>query len=443
MPGTTRERHEGRDPQFPFRARPRWSDDGTRQPRHPRDRLGARPIANTDVFCFGPPNWEGDLPPNLFHPSRVLRGVHAGVRVGGNESGIPTVNGAIVFDDRYIGKPLVPRHGWSMPDASRWPSWACEDGRARRLGSWSAGGLAPTAFTARPFLAGADRRLHRARQIGDPITQKKMLDMLLEARDAGLIASTDNAQAGFRPRLAKWRSKPEVSIDLAAAPSSRSGFPHGDLLGIPRADDGTCILTMLGAFEATAAVHEVEPPWWRRSPMTALPRASRRGRRGPPPTRVPSRRCTHPSRERMVALSTRLCPPRERRIQRLACLLARPNVASKEDWVRQYDHEVIAQTAVKPLLALSATARLMRPSSHPARLQPRTGDSNGIVPATRTSMPARCRCRGRSGTKRGCAGVDVDRMAGLDNFCWPDPIVSEKTPDGRFKLAQLVRATVN
>ena len=69
--------------------------------------LGARPIANTDVFCFGPPNWEGDLPDNLFHPSRVLRGVHAGVRVGGNESGIPTVNGAIVFDDRYIGKPLV------------------------------------------------------------------------------------------------------------------------------------------------------------------------------------------------------------------------------------------------------------------------------------------------------------------------------------------------
>ena len=69
--------------------------------------LGARPIANTDVFCFGPPDWEGNLPENLFHPSRVLRGVHAGVRVGGNESGIPTVNGAIVFDDRYIGKPLV------------------------------------------------------------------------------------------------------------------------------------------------------------------------------------------------------------------------------------------------------------------------------------------------------------------------------------------------
>ncbi len=65
--------------------------------------LGARPIANTDVFCFGPPDYTGDLPSGLFHPSRVFRGVHAGVRAGGNESGIPTVNGAMVFDERDLG----------------------------------------------------------------------------------------------------------------------------------------------------------------------------------------------------------------------------------------------------------------------------------------------------------------------------------------------------
>ena len=69
--------------------------------------LGARPIANTDVFCFGPPDYSEKIPEGLFHPSRVMRGVHAGVRAGGNESGIPTVNGAIIFDDRYLGKPLV------------------------------------------------------------------------------------------------------------------------------------------------------------------------------------------------------------------------------------------------------------------------------------------------------------------------------------------------
>ena len=68
--------------------------------------LGARPIANTDVFCFGPPNWEGDLPSNLFHPSRVLRGVHAGVRVGGNESASP--------------RSTAPSCSTTATSASRW-----------------------------------------------------------------------------------------------------------------------------------------------------------------------------------------------------------------------------------------------------------------------------------------------------------------------------------
>lgn len=37
-------------------------------------------------------------------------------------------------------------------------------------------------------------------------------------------------------------------------------------------------------------------------------------------------------------------------------------------------------------------------------------------------------------------GGKLDRLACLDNFCWPDPVRSEKTPDGEYKLAQLVRA---
>jgi phosphoribosylformylglycinamidine synthase len=69
--------------------------------------LGCRCILNTDVFCFASPFYEGKIPERLLHPRRVLRGVHAGVRDGGNQSGIPTVNGAIVFHERFLGKPLV------------------------------------------------------------------------------------------------------------------------------------------------------------------------------------------------------------------------------------------------------------------------------------------------------------------------------------------------
>ncbi|HMC10372.1 MAG TPA: AIR synthase related protein, partial [Pirellulaceae bacterium] len=70
--------------------------------------LGAKPICNTDIFCFAPPDLPADkLPPGVLHPRRIMRSVVAGVRDYGNRMGIPTVNGAIYFDERYVGNPLV------------------------------------------------------------------------------------------------------------------------------------------------------------------------------------------------------------------------------------------------------------------------------------------------------------------------------------------------
>ncbi|MCK5553195.1 MAG: phosphoribosylformylglycinamidine synthase, partial [Deltaproteobacteria bacterium] len=68
---------------------------------------GAKLIFNVDTFCFAPPHYSKPLPPRLFHPRRVYEGVREGVEHGGNKSGIPTINGCVVFDDRYAGKPLV------------------------------------------------------------------------------------------------------------------------------------------------------------------------------------------------------------------------------------------------------------------------------------------------------------------------------------------------
>ena len=70
--------------------------------------LGAKPICNTDIFCFAPPQVSHeDLPPGVLHPRGVAQGVVAGVRDYGNRMGIPTVNGAVFFDERYLGNPLV------------------------------------------------------------------------------------------------------------------------------------------------------------------------------------------------------------------------------------------------------------------------------------------------------------------------------------------------
>jgi phosphoribosylformylglycinamidine synthase len=70
--------------------------------------LGAKPVLNTDVFCFGPLNTPNEkLPEGVHPPRRIAHGVIAGVRDYGNRMGIPTSNGSIYFDSGYIGNPLV------------------------------------------------------------------------------------------------------------------------------------------------------------------------------------------------------------------------------------------------------------------------------------------------------------------------------------------------
>jgi len=124
-------------------------------------------------------------------------------------------------------------------------------------------------------------------------------------------------------------------------------------------------------------------------------------------------------------------------------MLARPNIASKETWVRQYDHEVIAQTAVKPFVGVENDG-----PGNSGVLAPIHGNphgfvvSNGIVPRySDIDAGAMAEAAVDEALRNAvCSGVNLDRIAGLDNFCWPDPIESTKTPDGKFKLAQLVRA---
>ena len=124
-------------------------------------------------------------------------------------------------------------------------------------------------------------------------------------------------------------------------------------------------------------------------------------------------------------------------------LMARPNVASKEAWVRSYDHEVIAQSVIKPFCGVDHDA----PGDAAVIAPLHTGTqgaviSNGIAPRYSDidaySMAAACVDEALRNAV--CVGVDLDMIAGLDNFCWPDPVESKKTPDGRYKLAQLVRA---
>ena len=417
--------------------------------------LGARPIANTDVFCFGPPDWEGDLPDNLFHPSRVLRGVHAGVRVGGNESGIPTVNGAIVFDDRYIGKPLV--YCGTVGIMPR----TLTDGRPSHVKTPVAGdivymvggrvgydGIHGATFSS---LELTEESPSSAVQIGDPITQKKMLDMVLEARDAGLISCiTDNGAGGLSSSIGEMAEYTNgCEIDLAKVPLKQAGLSPWEILVSESQERMTIAVRPEDqtAFEKLARLHEVEATpvatftstgvfhvRYNETTVAYLPIEFLHD--GVPQLELES---TWTPPEHLP-----FAPPQDADHNRLLLgMLQRPNIASKETWVRQYDHEVIAQTAVKPFVGVErdgpGDAGLIAPlHGNPHGLviscgiAPRYSDIDaGAMAAAAIDEAVR---------NAVCVGLDVDKMAGLDNFCWPDPIESTKTPDGRFKLAQLVRA---
>ena len=419
--------------------------------------LGARPIANMDVFCFGPPDYAGDLPGGLFHPSRVLRGVHAGIRAGGNESGIPTVNGAIVFDDRYIGKPLVyagtvgimPRR---LPDGRESHDKTPSPGDIVYMlgGRVGSDGIHGATFSS---LELTEESPSSAVQIGDPITQKKMIDMVLEARDAGLIkVITDNGAGGLSSSVGEMAELTGgAELDLAVVPLKQPGLSPWEILVSESQERMTVGVSSqdVDAFEALATLHEVE--------ATAVGTFTDSGafivKHG-------DANVAHLPMEFMhdgcpqLQLKSEWVPPvheepnfpdaDEKEMGNiLKRILARPNIASKEWWVRQYDHEVIAQSVIKPFCGVNHDA-----PGDAAVIAPIHGDTRGavvscgIVPRysdidayamTAASIDEAVR-------NAVCVGVDLDKIAGLDNFCWPDPIESEKTPDGRFKLAQLVRS---
>ncbi len=419
--------------------------------------LGARPIANTDVFCFGPPDYSGQIPRGLFHPSRVFRGVHSGVRSGGNESGIPTVNGAIVFDERYIGKPLVfcgtvgimPR---TLADGRESHVKTPKPGDVVYMvgGRVGSDGIHGATFSS---LELTEESPSSAVQIGDPITQKKMLDMILEARDEGLIqVITDNGAGGLSSSVGEMAELTGgAELDLGKVPLKQAGLSSWEILVSESQERMTVGIRPEDCekFEDLARLHEVE--------ATAVGSFTDSGafvvsHGETPVAHLPIQFLFDGCPQ--LQLHSEWEPPVHMPVETpdlgeegmghiLSRLLARPNVASKEWWVRSYDHEVIAQSVIKPFCGKNHDA-----PGDAAVIAPIQGGtqglviSNGIAPrySDIDSYAMAAATVDEALRNAVCVGVDLDVISGLDNFCWPDPIESSKTPDGRYKLAQLVRA---
>jgi len=417
--------------------------------------LGAELLCNTDVFCFASPFWKEELPPRLLHPRRVLEGVREGVEHGGNKSGIPTVNGSIVFHEQYLGKPLVycGTVGIMPARVTGRPSHEKEvhpgDAIVMTGGRIGKDGIHGATFSSEELHEGSPAT---AVQIGDPITQRKMYDFLMRARNLGLYnAITDNGAGGLSSSVGEMATfAGGCRMDLARAPLKYDGLRPWEILLSEAQERMTLAVPQerLAEFLGLAREMDVE--------ATVLGEFTDSGyfhvTYGDAPVAYMDMDFMHDGVPQMRLAAVWERPKDDEpympfyvadHAALLKKMLGRLNICSKEYVVRQYDHEVQGGSVVKPLTGAAddgpSDAGVLRPV-----LGSRRGlvVSHGICPKysfldTYWMMASAIDEAVRNAV---ATGADPRRMAGVDNFCWCDPVQSDKTPDGHYKLAQLVRA---
>lgn len=419
-----------------------------------RDILGvsARPIANTDVLCFGPLDLPAaDLSAGVLHPRRVAAGVVAGIRDYGNKLGIPTVNGAALYDHGYIANPLVFCGTIGIAPRDRHPHNPRPGDAIVSLGGRTGrDGIHGATFSSAELTHTTAQEVGSAVQIGDPITEKKLLDVLIQARDAGLYSAiTDCGAGGLSSAVGEMGEQTGAAVELADVPLKYAGLQPWEIwlseaqermvLAVPPAKLDMLLAlcagedveaTMIGHFTGNgrltvtyrgamlvdvsmAFLHQGRP----QRALDALWRPVERADGGE--RRQEDRRAEAPS------LLTALLQ-----------LLAHPNIASKAPIVRTYDHEVLGQTVVKPLVGAACDG-----PSDAAVLQPlRTTMMGlaigcGINPRYGRIDPywMALACIDEALRNVVAVGGDPQQTVILDNFCWGDP----RRPD---QMAGLARA---
>ncbi|MDD3807398.1 MAG: AIR synthase-related protein, partial [Candidatus Marinimicrobia bacterium] len=423
---------------------------------------GAKLLFNTDVLCFGNPYFTGELLPGQLHPRRIMTGVVDGIKDGGNKSGIPTLNGAVIFDDRFQGKPLVfCGTGALMPlkygDRLTWIK-SIDPGDRIFMAGGRVGkdGIHGATFSSQEIDESSPRS---AVQIGSPITQKNLADFMVDAAQKGLIkCSTDNGAGGLSSSIGELAQlSGGAEVYLHKVPLKYSGLQPWEIFLSESQERMTLVIEPDKTEKVydLAKLYEVEVTdigvftdsgmlkVFYEEHLAALLNLNflHKG--------VPRKHLEAVWKKSPVSEPTLKESPDLKKT--ILSLLGSLNICSRESIIRRYDHEVKGRTVIKPLMGELGNgpqdAGVIRLSFNSWE---GIAVSNGIMPKFGDIDPYEASAGAFDEAVRQIISVggrlpDPDDNTSPfwsvnDNFCVPDSVYDPQTnPDGKFKLAQLVR----
>ena len=413
-----------------------------------RDIIGvsARPLANTDVLCFGPQNLPLDaVPQGVLQPRRISAGVIAGIEDYGNKMGIPTVNGAILYHPDYTHNPLVFCGCVGLAPRGSHPRQPLPGDLCVLVGGRTGrDGLHGATFSSAELHHDTGETAGSVVQIGNPIVEKAVLDVVLEARDEGLYhAITDCGAGGLASAVGEMGQEIGVEVDLSAVPLKYSGLRPWEVwlsesqermvLAVSSGkldqlwevcDDRGVEMTVIGRFsnDEKLRIHHGANKIGEMAMAFlygGMPRLCLQAEWRPPNLSEP-----------VLNSGSDLTDTLER-------LLALPGIASQEAVIRRYDHEVQGATVIKPLVGRESSGPSDATVLKPLETSGLRGlaISCGINPFYGLIDPYAMAWAVVDEALRNvvAVGADPDRVALLDNFAWGNPSL----PD---RLGKLVRA---
>ena len=408
--------------------------------------LSAKPIANTDVFAFGPPDLPYTaLPDGALHPRRIFKGVRAGVADYGNRLGIPTVNGAVVFDERYTANPLVfcgtvgllPKALAQMGRHHPGDLVVLVGGRTGR------DGIHGVTFASEQLTRASTELSFTSVQIGNAIVEKKVIDALMVCRERGLFSRiTDCGGGGLSSAIGEMAEETGVKVYLERVPLKYAGLSYSEiwisesqermLLAVPPENIDELLSVFAAESSEATVIGEFTDDkklslYYHDCQVADLEMSFLHGGRPLLELEATWQSPTHCEPE--IKTVTNLNEP-------LLKILSAWNVCSKEWVIRQYDHEVQGGSVLKPLVGRSndgpGDAAVIRPILNSSKgliiscgLNTRYGDIDSYWMAASAIDEALRQVI--------AVGGSLDRVALLDNFCWG-------SVRDRASLGALVRA---